>query len=334
MAKFILSKKIMHERFEKIAVLCDELSYSAKTNYEVATLLEQETTCSFNLHFLTEVEKIVDKKRIWFFPQGWNETEIQELLSTGVDKFVLDNERDLRTLIPILEKENVQVSILLRMKLKENTIHTGKYFVYGMRSDMINKFVSELKDNKHIETLGVHFHRKTQNISEWSLLYELEQLLTEETLEAIKILDIGGGLPVQYKNFRAEVLPNIFAEVKKLRTWLDKKKITFMIEPGRFIAAPAIKLQTTIRNIYDDTIVVDASTYNSAVDTFVVHYKLLVEGELPQNSGRVYTIKGYTPCSMDLFRYRVYLPELKVGDTLTFLNAGAYNFGTDFCSLP
>jgi ornithine decarboxylase len=36
---------------------------------------------------------------------------------------------------------------------------------------------------------------------------------------------------------------------------------------------------------------------------------------------------------MDLFRYRVYLKEVKVGDQLVFLNAGAYNFTTDFCDL-
>jgi len=38
---------------------------------------------------------------------------------------------------------------------------------------------------------------------------------------------------------------------------------------------------------------------------------------------------------MDLFRYRVYLKdEPKVGGKITFLNAGAYNFSTDFCNLP
>ena len=36
---------------------------------------------------------------------------------------------------------------------------------------------------------------------------------------------------------------------------------------------------------------------------------------------------------MDLFRYRAYLKNLKVGDKLVFLNVGAYNFTTDFCDL-
>jgi len=40
-----------------------------------------------------------------------------------------------------------------------------------------------------------------------------------------------------------------------------------------------------------------------------------------------------TPCSMDLFRYKAYLDNPKVGDELVFLNAGAYNFTSDFCDL-
>ena len=36
---------------------------------------------------------------------------------------------------------------------------------------------------------------------------------------------------------------------------------------------------------------------------------------------------------MDIFRYQVYLRDPKAGDKLVFLNAGAYNFTTDFCNL-
>jgi ornithine decarboxylase len=46
-----------------------------------------------------------------------------------------------------------------------------------------------------------------------------------------------------------------------------------------------------------------------------------------------YCIKGVTPCSLDLFRYRVYLRRVSVGDKLIFLNAGAYNFSSNFCNL-
>ena len=104
-----------------------------------------------------------------------------------------------------------------------------------------------------------------------------------------------------------------------------------MIEPGRYISAPAVKLHTQIIAIHSNTIIVNASVYNSDMDALIVPVKLLVEGE--QETGNHYIIKGLTPCSLDLFRYKVHLNPPKIGDTITFLNAGAYNFTTTFCDL-
>ncbi|MBU0615504.1 MAG: decarboxylase, partial [Nanoarchaeota archaeon] len=67
------------------------------------------------------------------------------------------------------------------------------------------------------------------------------------------------------------------------------------------------------------------------MDAIIVPVKLLIEGE--RQEGTPYAVKGCTPCSMDLFRYKVYLDDPKVGDMLVFLNAGAYNFASDFCDL-
>ena len=58
---------------------------------------------------------------------------------------------------------------------------------------------------------------------------------------------------------------------------------------------------------------------------------MLVETEGDENDeGQYYLIKGNSPTRDDIFRYRVKLGNLKIGDTITFLNAGAYNYTTDF----
>ena len=84
-------------------------------------------------------------------------------------------------------------------------------------------------------------------------------------------------------------------------------------------------------NIQDNTIIVGCSVYNGAMDTFVANIRLEVEGELEE--GEAYTIKGKTPDSIDIFRYRVFLDNPKVGEKIVFLKAGAYNYSTDFCLL-
>ncbi len=310
--------------------LADQVSYSLKTNFEVGKVLEDGTGCFFSVHSIQSMEEIKDKKRIWFFAQAWNKQELKSLLKEGVECFVVDNENDLKILVETADKK---FNLLLRMRLKEHTIHTGKHFVFGMGTAKINQLIPELRKNPNINQLGVHFHRKTQNISEWSLKYELEQSLKKETLKFIDFLNMGGGMPAEYKNFRADVMEHVFSEIKKLRTWLKSFKTQLIIEPGRFIAAPAIVLEASIVNIYDHNIVINCSVYNSAMDTFVSHIRLKVEEELPEDKGQAYTIKGCTPDSMDIFRYRIFLNKPKIGDKIIFLNAGAYNFSTEFCKL-
>ena len=106
-----------------------------------------------------------------------------------------------------------------------------------------------------------------------------------------------------------------------------------IIEPGRFIAAPAIKLECEVVNVYDNNVIVNASVYNSAMDTFVANIRLLVEDEV-ENSEFTYVIKGFTPDSLDIFRYKVCFDrELIIGDKIVFLNAGAYNYSSNYFNL-
>ncbi|MBN1645793.1 decarboxylase [Candidatus Woesearchaeota archaeon] len=334
---FVLDKEKLLKDYKKLVQKLNcKISYSAKTNLEVARLLEQETNCDFSVHLENELLFIKNMKRVWFLAQGWTKEEIKNLVSKGITKFVVDNAEDLYELIKFVDEKNQKIDLLLRMKLRELTIFTGKYYVFGMPSKEINEQIMELRKNKNIIKLGVHFHRKTQNTSEWNLRKEIEDALNEETLKAIDILNIGGGFPVSYKNSSDQAIESIFEKILKLKALLDEKQIELICEPGRYLAGPCVKLVTHIRRVIGDQIIVNASVYNSAMDTLIAPLKLLVEGELPDNSKecKEYTIKGITPCSMDIFRYKVRLAETpKKGDKIVFLNAGAYNFMTDFCEL-
>ncbi len=332
MAKFIVSKTKVLEQYKKLKDLGCEVSYSVKTFPEITWILEENTDSFFSSHTIQTLEFVKNMSRVWFFAQAWNHELLDKLIEKNVRNFVVDNEADLETLLKYLEKKNVKVDLLLRMRLKENTIYTGKYFVFGMFSHQINRLIPELRKNKKIDKLGTHFHRKTQNTSEWSIKEEISQMIKKETLEKIDIFNIGGGLPVKYKNTTDRNLPQIFEKISEFKNWLKNEyNVKIIIEPGRFISAPPTKLETEILAIYDNNVVVDVSVYNSSMDTIIVPIKLLVEGEL--DKGKDYLIKGCTACSMDIFRYRVKLKNPKVGDKIVFLNAGGYNFTTDFCNL-
>lgn len=337
---FTLSKGKILEQYDRVRKLCDVVSYSSKTNPLVTGILEKNRECMFSVHLVNELRDIENMSRVLFLAQAWDSDLIGGLLERGVRWFAVDNESDLDVFLEFLVQDSFlkmygKVNLLLRLRMKENTLRTEKFFVFGMRSEIVKRRIIEIgeKCGNMIGELGIHFHRKTQNMAEWNLRYEISSVLSKETLEKISVVNIGGGLPSEYANTNVKVLQPIFTKIMEFKDWLSSHNIKMMIEPGRFIAAPAGKLYTQILGVHEKNIIVNASVYNSDMDALIVPVKLKVEGELARGEAEAYVIKGVTPCSLDLFRYRVYLKDVNVGDSLVFLNAGAYNFSTSFCNL-
>ena len=333
--QFIISKSITFEKLNFLKSIFDEVSYSWKTNPTVGSILNENESCYMSVHSIPELEQVKNKNKVWFFLFAINEEILDELFNKyNLKNFVVDNPNDLDFLINYIEKNNLKINLLLRMKLRENTIFTGKHYVFGMRVKTIQEYILKLNEDKNIEKIGVHFHRKTQNVSEWSLKEEVAQSLGEEYLEKIDIMNLGGGLPGKYENSHDREMQSIVMKINELKDYLKKFNVQLIIEPGRFIASPSVKLKCQIIAIYDDTCFVNVSIFNGALDTVIANVKLIVSEECDKYEGKSYTIKGCTPDSTDILRYRVYLKDPKVGDTITFENCGAYTYTTNFCALP
>ena len=334
-AKFILSKRVLIEQVKILERLGLKISYSYKTNRIVGDLLQElkeSQKVDFSIHTPEEIEDIKDKSKIWFFTQAESEEDLKNILNKEVRNFVVDNEVDFERLLNIIEKMKIKINLSLRMKFQEHRIGTGKYFVYGMPSNKINELILKIKDNALIEKIGIHLHRKSQNTSEWDIIDELKDSLTEESMKRINLVNLGGGLPSSYANSNVNVSDYIFSKLKDTKNWLEERGIKTVIEPGRFLAAPSIKLIVEIIQKYDNNLIINTTLYNCALDTLLTETKMLIEGELSENEdGEYFLIKGNSPTRDDIFRYKVKLnKDIKVGDKLIFLNAGAYNYTTDF----
>ncbi len=330
-SKFILSKKVLKEKVKLLEDLGLKISYSYKTNRIVGDIL-QETSPSvdYSIHAKEEIEMIKDKSKVSFFMQAELEDEIENTLDVGIREFVIDNEVDLRRLLQVVARVKTKINISLRMKFQEHRVGTGKYFVYGMASSKVNELILELKDHEFVDKLGVHLHRKSQNTSEWEIKDEVKDSLTLPVLERLDTLNLGGGLPSIYRSSSVDVLPYVFDKLKKAKEFLDSYNIETLIEPGRFLAAPCVKLVTEVIQKYDNNLIVNTTVYNCAVDNVLTSTKMLVEDE-DKGETKEFLIKGNSPTRDDIFRYRVKLSrDIKVGDKIVFLNAGAYNYTTDF----
>jgi len=326
---FTLSKSKLLEQVKKLEDLKLKISYSYKTNREVGKVLQEiAPQVDFSIHAKEEIGDIKDKSKISFFTQAESIEELKEILSQGIKNFVIDNEVDLERILETIKQSNTKINLSIRMKFQEHRVGTGKYFVYGLPSNRVNKIIQEIKDNPLIDKLGIHLHRKSQNTSEWEIVEEVEDSLTKETLERINMINLGGGLPSTYRSSNVNVFEYIFQKLTKAQKYLAEKNIETIIEPGRFLAAPPVELVTEIIQAYDNNLIINTTIYNCALDNSLTNTKMLVEGET--EDGEAYLIKGNSPTRDDIFRYRVKLNSPKVGDTITFLNAGAYNYTTDF----
>jgi len=331
-ARFILNKQAIFEQLDTLKKLGLKISYSYKTNHEVGNIIQEEDPdVLFSIHSKDEIGMIKDKSKIIFFILAENEKEIEELLSVGIRNFVVDNEIDFFKIINVINKLKIKINLSIRMKFNEHRVGTGKYFVYGMYSNKVNSLILQEKDNKYLNKVGIHIHRKSQNTSEWEIIDELKDSIDEATLKRINSVNIGGGLPIKYKSYTADILPYIFNKIKDVVEWLKSNNIETIIEPGRFVCGPAIKLETEIIQIQENNIILNTTLYNCALDTLLTGTKMIVENELSDaEKGDYYLIKGNSPTRDDIFRYKVKLNNPKVGDKIVFLNAGAYNYTTDF----
>jgi len=127
-AKFVLSKKELLKQVEILKNLGFKISYSYKTNHEVAKVLQEfkkgniSEDIDFSVHAIEEVQEIKDKSKIWFFLQAESEKEIKELLEAGVRNFVVDNEIDLGILLHTSENRKSKINLSIRMKFQEHRI--------------------------------------------------------------------------------------------------------------------------------------------------------------------------------------------------------------------
>ncbi len=327
MAKFLLSKKVVINQYNEIKRLVDVVSYSYKTNPEVGDVLQKED-CFFSINSFNSIKRIKRKERIFYFLQGESENEIETLFNQKISHFVVDNEVDLTRLLNVLNKQDSKITLFLRIKLKEHTIYTGKFFVYGFDWKKANEIIKDLNKNDKIEKIGIHVHRKTQNIGEWDLINDFRDALSDETFSMIDYIDIGGGLPWSYANSSPN-LDLIKNKILEFKAFINKKGVKLVAEPGRYICAPAVRLIAKVINVYDSTIILDCSIFNAYMDTFLYNIKLPVLNE--KKKGIKYLLKGRSPDSLDIFRYQVFFEkEVNVNDEIVFLNAGAYNFYTEF----
>lgn len=182
--------------------------------------------------------------------------------------------------------------------------------------------------------VGVSFHVGSQstNVENYIQALEISANIFKEAKEnglRLKIMDIGGGFPIQH--FDNEIGINferMAGQIRKQIKTLFDRNVKFIAEPGRFLVGPAGVLVTQVigrtfrnnKNYYylNDGIYADFS--GMVFDHCKYEFKTLRRGPKYLSA-----IAGPTCDSFDTLSTNEEIAELYVGDVVYVKNIGAYS---------
>jgi len=223
--------------------------------------------------------------------------------------------------------------VLLRIKVANEGSVVELSLKFGVDGDQASYLLQKAKTLGLIP-MGISFHVGSQSTNVENYLQALE--LTSEIFKEsqkkglpLKVVDIGGGFPIQH--FDREIGINferMAGQIKKQMKSLFDKNVQFIAEPGRFFAGPAGLLVTQVigrtfrnnKNYYylNDGVYADFS--GMVFDHCQYEFKTVRRGRKFLSA-----LAGPTCDSFDILAQSVELPELYVGDVVYVKNIGAYS---------
>jgi diaminopimelate decarboxylase len=189
---------------------------------------------------------------------------------------------------------------------------------------------------------GVHVHIGSQVPDPAPTLQAIEVALdfitqansfspSDSSAVSVDVLDLGGGFPVPYRDEDRFPTIEAFAApiVARLRPLADR--LSFHVEPGRFLVANAGALVATVQAVKDvagrRTLVVDAGMNDllrpALYDSYHRVLPLRLQSPLSNLSSDVV---GPICESADVLARDRALPPLEQGDRLALMDVGAYGF--------
>jgi diaminopimelate decarboxylase len=185
---------------------------------------------------------------------------------------------------------------------------------------------------KNIKVIGIHKHIGSQitKVSPFvdalrSILLLMDKLLAKGI--EIKYLDVGGGLGISYKDEEPPIPKDL---ARNLISLLQGRKLTLIVEPGRSIAGNAGVLVTKVlylkKGEEKEFAIVDAGMNDLLRPSLYRAYHRILPVIRKQRSTVLYDVVGPICESGDFLAKKREMREVKQGEYLAVMGAGAYGF--------
>ncbi|MHC8950086.1 diaminopimelate decarboxylase [Sphingobacterium hungaricum] len=292
-----------------------------------------------------EVQKSIDlgfaPDKITFAGVGKADKEILTALRHDIFAFNVESIEELEVINSLAGEVGVKANVSLRINPNVDA-HTHHYITTGLDE---NKFgvpnseleiaASILRKCENLTLVGLHFHIGSQivdlnvfkslcvKVNEWKNWFE-------ERGTTIKVLNVGGGLGIDYHNPDTNAIPDFEAYFEIFDKFLErtpKQEVHF--ELGRALVAQCGTLLSRVlftkSGIKKNFLILDAGmTELMRPALYQAFHRIERVGDVEGAESLNYDVVGPICESSDCFGKEVLLPKSKRGDLIAIRSAGAY----------
>lgn len=292
-----------------------------------------------------EVQKSIDMgfpaDKITFAGVGKSDKEIKMALKHQIFAFNVESIEELQVIDELAAELGERANVSLRINPNVDA-HTHHYITtgldenkFGVPNSELEQAASVLRDCKNVDLVGLHFHVGSQitdmnvfkslcvKVNEWKNWFE-------ERGTTIKILNVGGGLGVDYHHPDENPYPDFEAYFEVFDKFLERtpqQEVHF--ELGRALVAQSGTLVSRVlyskSGVKKNFLILDAGmTELMRPALYQAYHKIERLGLATETSELNYDVVGPICESSDCFGKEVTLPVSQRGDLIAIRTAGAY----------
>jgi diaminopimelate decarboxylase len=290
------------------------------------------------------IEYGFDKGKVVFAGVGKSDREINAALDADIFCFNVESAQELEIIneLAAAKDKNARVAIRINPNVDAHTHHyitTGlEENKFGINTWQLEDVVATIKASANLEFIGIHFHVGSQitNLDVFknlcSRVNELHDWFEQQGMP-IKVLNVGGGLGVDYYNPDTNPIGDFKSYFKIFKDYLKVKagqEVHF--ELGRALVAQSASLISRVlyvkNGLKKNFLVLDAGMtelIRPMLYQAYHHIENLSKQDANSAAATVnYDVVGPICESTDCFRTDVAFPESHRGDLIAVRTAGAY----------
>jgi len=312
-----------------------DVYYAVKANShsDILTLLKN-LGGSFDAASRGEINKLlslgVDPNKISFGNTIKKESDIKYAWENGITVFAVDSEMEVEK----IARNAPEAKVYGRISTSSNDADWPLSDKFGTDVDHVISIL-EYAHRKGLNAYGVSFHVGSQSYNKFKwkeAILNASEVFEKLALKGIhlKLLNLGGGMPVQHVKPIPEVkeIGDVINEsIKEYLYWVDGLKV--ITEPGRSMVGNAGIMASRVmlrsRKGTKNWIYLDVGVFHGLMETIEnFRYEVVVDRKENHETMSM-TLAGPSCDSVDTIYDEIDLPvDIDYNDVVYFMNTGAY----------